>query len=105
MGLFRDRRKAERRSGKELRQKTIPVDGQEQRVAKRRARKRRTWPFGVLYKTTAPADKVNDWLETNCKGNWAMTLDDLDDLLVEKSFKVMFEFESDKAEFIKHFSK
>ncbi len=105
MGLFWDRRKDERRSGKDRRDKPSRGEQPERRLAERRVGKRRIWPYGVLYKTTESAAGIEEWLEKNRRGKWAMRLADLDDMLVEKSFKVMFEFETDKSNFIKYFSR
>ncbi len=104
MGWFQVWLKSEKRSGRDRRLKIEHYDGPGRRQSERRLGKRRIWPFGILYKTREPISYIETWLEFNCRGRWTMRLADLDDNLVDKSLKVMFEFETDKTEFMRFFS-
>ena len=93
-----DRRKAEE-AGPEQERRDNPG------VERRQSTDRRGWPYGLILRTTASYHVIEDWLEDNCAGEWGFGLEDMDDNLAQKSFKVMFELESDKASFVANFSK
>ena len=57
--------------------------------------------FGVLYTTDEPVEDIEAWLDGNCRGAWNVELEGLDDDLVKKHFRVVFEHETDKDAFSK----
>ncbi|MDP6175454.1 MAG: hypothetical protein QGF09_14905 [Rhodospirillales bacterium] len=105
MGLFWDRRKKERRKTEDRRQKnTEPVEA-ERRQSERRVSERRVWSCGILYRTSEQSTVLEEWMEKNCRGKWNLRLDGVDEQLMGKSFKLMFELPEDKNNFIRYFSR
>lgn len=97
-----------RRSEEERRQRDeSPPDGEERREAhdRRKVDNRRGMAYGILYKTAAGMTQIEDWLEDYCQGKCSLVLTELDDELVKKSFRIMFELKTDKDEFIEKFIK
>jgi hypothetical protein len=92
MPIF-ERRQGDRRRGSE-------APNQE-----RRGKDRRQWTFGVLYRTVFPLSRVEDWLELNTKGRWAVALEDIGEGFTSKTVKVSFELESDKNAFVAQFGR
>jgi hypothetical protein len=90
---FFERRQGDRRSGG-------AAPGQE-----RRGKDRRQWAFGVLYRTAFPLSRVEEWLELNAKGRWAVALEDIGEGFTSKTVKVSFELEDDKNAFVAQFGR
>ncbi|MBT3306749.1 MAG: hypothetical protein HN377_09730 [Alphaproteobacteria bacterium] len=66
---------------------------------------RRTIMYGVTCYTSGPIDKVEDWLDENCEGEWRVVLLGVGEDLIRKKLKVMFKTEADRAKFDAHFCK
>jgi len=97
-----------RRSGEERREsEEPPPDGEERRETpeRRSVNDRRTMGYGIIYKTAGGMTQIEDWMDKRCQGNWSLVLADMDDDLVKKTFRVMFELETDKTNFIENFIK
>ncbi len=91
--LFIDKRSAARRKA------ARPI-----RSERRQTGERRKTALGVIIKTSLPAEDIENWLETKCRGKWNLSLDGLDDALAAKSFRILFEEADDKARFTKAFT-
>ncbi len=61
--------------------------------------------FGVIFTMASSLVELEEWLDANCEGTWNVALDDLDDSLVTKTVKIMFELESDKLSFKAEYSR
>ncbi|GEM_PF-1121728 len=66
---------------------------------------RRKFTCGVVYDTSQSITTLEDWLDENCKGYWSVSLEDVDDAMMKKSFKLLFELPQDKESFIRQFAK
>ena len=64
--------------------------------------KSRNWVCGVRYKTSTSKVLLERWLEEHATGEWALTLEDLDDNREVKTVKVLFAKEADKAAFTEY---
>jgi hypothetical protein len=53
-------------------------------------RERKECPTVPYLTTTESYRVIEEWLEENCAGEWGMGLEDMDDALAQKSFKIMF---------------
>jgi len=56
--------------------------------------------IGVLYSTAGAVADVEDWLDANCAGDWSLSVEGMDDDLIKKSLRIMFETEAEKLRFI-----
>ena len=65
----------------------------------------RTLKCGVLYSTAGAVADIEDWLDDNCKADWSLVVDGMDDALVKKSLRIMFELETDKTKFVNDFAR
>jgi hypothetical protein len=65
----------------------------------------RTLTCGVLYSTVGAVADVEDWLDDNCKSDWSLVVEGMDDDLIKKSLRIMFEVDSDKVKFINDFAR
>jgi len=54
---------------------------------------------GIKFKTSAPINVIEDWLETNCKGEWDLEVESISTVLKQKSMAVYFEKETDRDAF------
>ena len=90
-----DRRVGEaRRSPADRREGGEPRDGEDQRQPDgRRHGERRVLRYGLVYTMSGPVAQVEDWLEDHCNGSWSIVLEDLDEMLERKTFRVLFEVE------------
>lgn len=96
----------DRREGEERRDADQEAEGMDKRAPERRqSTDRRGWPFGLILRTSESYHAVEDWLEENCIGKWGLGLEDMDEALALKSFKIMFEEEIDKKNFVDNFSR
>lgn len=84
-----------------------PPDGEERRETPERRGEvnRRKMTYGIIYKTAGGMTQIEDWMDGQCQGDWSLVLADMDDDLVKKTFRVMFELETDKTNFIENFIK
>lgn len=97
-----------RRSGEERREsEESPPDDEERRETpdRRSVDDRREMKYGIIYKTAGGMTQIEDWLDDHCQGDWSLVLTGMDDELIQKSFRVMFESETDKTGFIENFIK
>lgn len=69
------------------------------RPSKRQITDKRGLRYGVLYTTSETISPIEDWLEENCLGKWSLELVAMDDDLVRKRTKILFELDSDKQAF------
>ena len=60
---------------------------------------------GVLYTCYGAIGEVEDWLDDHCEGEFHLVIEEIDDDLVRKSLKIMFENEADKIVFVEQFAK
>ena len=95
--MFWDRRKNERREAEKTpkAERRGEGDGEE----------RRKWTCGILYKTSLPVAKIEEWLTDNAGEKWEVGLESIDESLESKILKIMFENQTDKAAFIAAFSR
>ncbi len=66
---------------------------------------RRKLTCGVLYTCYGAIGEVEDWLDDHCEGDVHLVIEGMDDDLVRKSLKIMFELQSDKTKFIDLYAK
>lgn len=100
-----------RRDGEERRQEdkpgNKPFEGVDRRqtIDRRDSPDRRGMRFGVIYKTVGSMTEIEDWLDDTCDGEWNLILQDMDDQLVQKTLRVMFELEEDKKKFVELYAR
>lgn len=100
-----------RRDGEERRQEAAPGEkpfegvDRRQNIDRREASDRRGMRFGVIYKTVGSMTEIEDWLDDTCDGEWNLILQDMDDQLIQKTLRVMFEFEEDKKKFVELYAR
>jgi len=61
--------------------------------------------FGVLYTCYGAMWEIEDWLDDNCQGQHSLVIDTIDEDLVKKTLRIMFELESDKTSFVGGYAK
>jgi len=66
---------------------------------RRHGGERRKLIYGVEFTTGGPLESVEEWLDENCRGEWSVVLVGMDDDLVRKTIRIMFENKSDKEVF------
>ncbi|MBT3916993.1 MAG: hypothetical protein HN731_13450 [Rhodospirillaceae bacterium] len=103
--FFDDNRSTKRRDNDRRKEEVAAAEERRGADDRRRSTDRRGWPFGLILRTTESHRVIEEWLEDNCAGEWGMGLEDMDEKLAQKSFKVMFALESDKNSFVASFSK
>ena len=103
--IFDDNRDADRRGEEDRRKDDVTPETERRGDDRRQSVERRGWPYGLILRTTESYTILEDWLEENTVGEWGFGLEDMDDALAQKSFKVMFELEADKNSFISSFSR
>ena len=103
--MFDDNRGADRRDEEDRRKEEVAPEVERRSDDRRQSVERRGWPFGLILRTTESYTVIEEWLEDNTEGEWGFGLEDIDDALAQKSFKVMFEYEADKNKFIGSFSR
>jgi len=54
---------------------------------------------GIKFKTSAPINVIEDWLEANCKGEWDLEIESISTVLGQKAMAVYFETEADRDAF------
>jgi len=69
-------------------------------IADRRHGSRRKLTCGILFSTPGAVGQVEDWLDEHCKGDWSLNIENMDDDLIKKSLKILFELETDKQRFV-----
>ncbi len=98
---FQERDKSDRRSHIDRRSNIAPWTGTERRIVNRRqAIDRRGLPHGVFYKANGPLKVLYGWLRDNCYGKWSVGHEKGGPGTTKKTVKVLFELESDKANFL-----
>ena len=55
--------------------------------------------YGVLFSTAAPISVLEDWLSSNCKGDYNIRLDGIDEERNRKRLQIYFEKQEDKLAF------
>lgn len=98
------RSEADRRSGADRRQvNENSGDAQRRETGDRRQGDRRKMSCGVRFATTRSITLIEEFLDAECKGDWHVVLDGIDDDLIKKWVRLMFEFEEDKSRFLERF--
>ena len=84
-----------------------PPDGEERRETpeRRGTGEQPEMTCGIVFKTAGGMTQIEDWLDEYCTGGCSLVLTDMDDELVKKSFRIMFELENDKINFVENFIK
>jgi len=54
---------------------------------------------GIKFKTSAPINVIEDWLEANCQGEWDVDIEAISTQLRQKSVAVYFETDNDRDAF------
>ncbi len=67
----------------------------------RKSVERRGWKFGLIFRANESFRLIESWLEENCRHQWGLMLEDMDDNVSALSYKVMFDDEEDKQAFMK----
>ncbi len=97
---------SDRRSSGERRQSAEGAAGAERRVSgERRVGDRRIMRYGVRFATRRSIVMIEDFLDAECKGDWHVFLEGIDDNLDKKKVRLMFELEEDKNLFLERFRK
>ena len=97
---------SDRRSGGDRRQASGSAEGGERRESgERRIGDRRIMRYGVRFATTRSIIVIEDFLDAECKGDWHVFLEGIDDNLAKKKVRLMFELEEDKNLFLERFRK
>ena len=78
-----------------------PFEGEE----KRQEPERRGISYDVTCKTSGSIGVIEDWLDDNCEGEWKIIIEDTDDDLVNKDFKVIFEYAEERQKFLRLYIK
>ncbi len=60
---------------------------------------RRKLKYGIQFTTDGAINSVEEWLKEHCHGEWNIVLCDMDDDLVKKTIRIMFELSDDKELF------
>ncbi len=64
--------------------------------------------FGIAYKTENPVSEIETWLETNCSGDWDVSVAGIDDHgtgQMKKKLEIYFEMAGDRDKFRDKFVK
>jgi len=91
---------SDRRETDERRSDEIFFGDADRRSAARRQGLARKLTCGILFSTPGAVAEVEDWLDDHCKGDWSLNIEGMDDDLVKKSLKILFELETDKQRFV-----
>ncbi len=96
-----------RRDVDDRRQSDEPLEGEDRRATLERRSEddRRTMTYDVTCKTSGAITRIEDWLDERCEGKWNIRLQDMDDKLISKSLRVMFELASDRKNFHDYYVK
>ena len=97
-----------RRSEEDRRQsEDLPPDGEDRRETpeRRLTGGHPEMNCGIIYRTTGGMTLIEDWLDEQCQGATSLVLTGLDDDMIKKSFKILFELENDKINFVENFIK
>ena len=94
-----------RREDEQRRQSEESFEGEEKRQEpeRRSEEERRNITYDLTCVTSGSLAEMEDWLEDNIEGQWNVILEKLDDDLVKKNLKVMFEFEEEREKFFRIF--
>ena len=92
---------------KQRRQSEEPFEGEEKRQEPQRRleKKRRSIPYDLTCSTSGSITEIEDWLDNHCEGKWKMILEDIDDDLVKKNLRVMFEYAEEREKFFRLYIK
>ena len=61
--------------------------------------------YEVTCKTSGAITRIEDRLKERCEGKWNIRFQDMDDKLITKSLRIMFELESDRKNFHDYYTK
>jgi len=91
----------------ERRQSEEPFEGEEKRQQpqRRSEEERRSITYAITCKTSGSLAEMEDWLEEHCEGEWKIILEGMDDDLVKKNLRVMFEYEEEREKFFRQYIK
>lgn len=96
-----------RRADKQRRQSEEPFEGEEKRQEpqRRSEKKRRSITYDLTCSTSGSITEIEDWLDDHCEGKWKVILEDIDDDLVKKNLRVMFEYAEEREKFFRLYIK
>ncbi|HIN21622.1 MAG TPA: hypothetical protein EYM71_07240 [Rhodospirillales bacterium] len=96
-----------RRTDEARRQNEEPFEGEEKRQEpeRRSEEERRGISYDVTCKTSGSIGVIEDWLDDNCEGEWKIIIEDTDDDLVKKDFRVIFEYAEERQKFLRLYIK
>ncbi len=96
-----------RRADEERRQSGEPFEGEEKRQESQRRSeiKRRSITYDLTCVTSGSLAEMEDWLDDHCEGKWNVILEGLDDDLVKKNLRVMFEYAEEREKFFRLYIK
>ncbi len=94
-----------RSDDEERRQSGETFEGEEKRQepGRRSEKKRRGITYDLTCVTSGSLAEMEDWLDDHCEGQWNVILEGLDDNLVKKNLRVMFEYEEEREKFFRIF--
>ena len=96
-----------RRSVDDRRQSDEPFEGEDCRTTpeRRSGADRRSMTYDVTCKTSGAITRIEDRLKERCEGKWNIRFQDMDNKLITKSLRIMFELESDRKKFHDYYVK
>ena len=96
-----------RRTDEARRQDEEPFEGEEKRQEPehRSEEERRGISYDVTCKTSGSIGVIENWLDDNCEGEWKIIIEDTDDDLVNKNFRVIFEYAEERQKFLRLYIK
>ncbi len=96
-----------RRDVDDRRQSDEPFEGEDRRTTpeRRLGADRRSMTYDVTCKTSGAITRIEDRLNERCVGKWNIRLQGMDDKLITKSLRIMFELESDRKNFHDYYVK
>ncbi len=94
-----------RHADEDRRQCEEPFEGEDQRQEpqRRSEEERRGIIYDITCKTSGSVGVIEDWLDDNCEGEWKIVIEDVDDDLVNKNLRVMFEYAEGREKFLRHY--
>jgi len=92
-----------RHADEQRRQSEEPFEGEEKRQEpqRRSEEERRVIFYDITCKTSGSIGVIEDWLDDNCEGEWKIILEEMDDDLVNKNLRVMFEYAEEREKFFR----
>ena len=96
-----------RRDVDDRRQSDEPFAGEDRRTTpeRRSDAERRDMTYNVKCKTSGATATIENYLNERCEGKWNIRFQDMDDKLITKSLRIMFELASDRKNFHDYYVK